>query len=148
MCWHIMSKMKLTSPVTNGKISGVAAQRLNEFIIAYEGKKVDIEVNKHVERRSLSQNSFYNGFILPPIHKYYQEMGNNYSRDKVHCLLKAEADMFDTGTTLEGERYTFLRSSKTFKKPEWEDFIMKVRAFMAKHPVYLPFPNEHRGSNV
>jgi len=61
--------MKLSSKVTGGRLLSEVSQKIAAFIQENEGKELTIEVKKKSKRRSVNQNAYFHGVILPLIAK-------------------------------------------------------------------------------
>lgn len=51
--------MKFSAKVKTGEIQYYDKRELTDFLASLEDKRIDIEIKKHTEKRTLDQNSFY-----------------------------------------------------------------------------------------
>lgn len=54
----------------------------------FTGKHVEIIIQKKRKKRSLSQNNYYWGIVIPIVHKGFIDLGNECSKEDVHDFLK------------------------------------------------------------
>jgi hypothetical protein len=72
--------------ITTGIINGEPADKhlIEDAFKSYEGKRVDIEIKRHVNRRSNNQNSYWWGVVLPLIAGYSESMGYDFTEENWH----------------------------------------------------------------
>jgi hypothetical protein len=136
-----------------GKLPGHISDAIKMVLNGRIGKLVKITLTEPRKLRSLSQNAFYWGFVIPPMHAFMIESGNDMDPEEVHNFLKENVarsifmrvivlvKRHGDGTETV-ERKPYLRSSTTLDTLEWEDYIERIRAFGAENHVRIPFPNE------
>lgn len=136
-----------------GKLPGHISDAIKMVLIGRVGKLVKIALTEPRKLRSMSQNAFYWGFVIPPIHAFMIDSGNDMDPEEVHNFLKENVakSLFmrvlvlirrlADGTEVV-ERRPYLRSSTTLDTVEWEDYIERIRVFGAENGVEVPFPNQ------
>ncbi len=100
------------------------------MIQRFAGKRVSITLALARKRRSLKQNAFYFGFVLPVIHDLSTDTGNDVNKPGVPEHLKEHVGkLVKTIMGPDGKRSYVVRSSTELTTTEWEDFIEKIRAW-------------------
>jgi hypothetical protein len=133
--------------VKDGKLNIHSKTLFKKDVQQYEGKEVEIIIKKRKKSRSLVQNGFYWGVLIPIIKHELVELGWKQARSttwvsnllKNHCLRIEEANE-DTGETWETIGETHLLSTV-----EWEEYIERIRDFVMKHlNIELPYPEKDK----
>jgi hypothetical protein len=71
--------MKITTGIINGE--PVDKHLIDDAYKSYEGKKVDIEVKKHTNRRTNPQNAYLWGIVLRLITDYAEASGYEFKEE-------------------------------------------------------------------
>ena len=104
---------------------------------------VVIEIKPEKKYRSVFQNSYYWGIVIPIVVNLFNENGNNVDADQVHEFLKAEVGKLNQKLILpDGEIKDVTISSAKLKTMEFEDYLAKIRAWAAEWGCIVPMPNE------
>lgn len=109
---------------------------LREYLLNLEGNEVDVTVEKHRNKRSLQQNSYYFGVVIKILS---DELG--YSRDEMHDVLKGKflGELKKVGKTV----IHYSRSTTSLNTQEFEDYLQQIREWAsAELNVFIPLPNE------
>lgn len=126
---------------------GISTQALGAFyrgIRIHNGKMVKVTISEHKPRRSNNQNAFYWSSIVPPLMQMFREFGNSMDAEMTHEYLKEHVGaLSEVVIGPDGKRRPVVRSTASLTKPEFEEYIEKVRVWAAEWGVVLPFPNEH-----
>ena len=100
-----------------------------------EGEKVEVEVKKFRNSRSLEQNRYYWQIIT----KIAEHTG--YTKDETHALLGSKF-LKDHVDIQEGEgmkRYTVVKSSSSLKSDEMAQYIEEVKMWAAQElQLFIP----------
>ena len=135
--------LSVQSSVYNGKLSDQARQMIMQALRSMEGKQIEIVVKEKKKKRSLSQNAFYWGCVIPAITNMFRDYGNNVDNEQVHEFLKSEVGKMNQTIMLpDGEVKEICGSSAALKTMEFENYLTKVRAWAAEWGVIIPMPNE------
>jgi hypothetical protein len=127
-----------------GKPPTAVLHRLLDAISLAGDKKLILTLKEHKKKRSLSQNAYYWGVVLPPIVRAFREHGNNVDAEDVHAYLKDHVGKLKQHfITPDGEVLTGPGSTAKLTTMEFEDYLAKVRAWAAETlGVAVPMPNE------
>jgi hypothetical protein len=128
-----------------GKLPGPISKAIRSVLEGSVGKIVNVTVAQQEKIRSLKQNAFYWGFVIPPIRKRLIEAGNMMTPKQVHELIRQSvADSIFAMTIIlpNGQPRIIYRSSTELTTTEWEDFVTLVRAWAGQWDIIIPFPNE------
>ena len=96
------------------------------------------------KRRSLNQNAYYWGCVLPPIVAMFREHGSNVDAEDVHAFLKDNVGKLkQVFVTPDGEVLSGPGSTAKLGTMEFEVYLEKVRAWAAEVlGIAIPLPNE------
>lgn len=137
------NKQTFLAVVRDGKIPDYIRRQIADFIGALDGRMVRVTVEEAKKTRSLAQNDFYWGFVIPPIRQMFEDAGTSCSPDDVHCFLKEHVmGMTKVIILPDGTRRAIVETSTKLTTAEWETNIDKVRAWAAQWGVQVPFPND------
>lgn len=106
----------------------------------YEGQEVDVWLDKHRQNRTLAQNAYYWGVIIPLISEEWGE-----EPETVHAYLKKRFLTYrQIIKTPEGQREVELvGSTAKLTTDEFLDFNDKVKMWASQHlNCYIPDPGE------
>lgn len=133
--------MNLLKNKTLGKIEKGQIKIWDKGLIKkYEGQEVDVWLDKHRDDRTLSQNSYYWGVIIPIIAEEWGE-----DAETVHDYLKKRfLTYYKTIKTPEGNKTVeLIGSTAKLNTVEFLDFNEKVKMWAAQNlNCYIPDPGE------
>lgn len=129
--------------VKKGWQTCAAFLQLLRFMGMHREKKVKITAKEAKRTRSLSQNAFYWGCVVPVIQDMFNEHGNDCDPETVHLYLKMHIGGFvETVLLPNGQKRFVPKSSTELNTMDWEVWMDKIRAFAAQWGYVIPFPNE------
>lgn len=127
-----------------GKIPAPVMHRLLDAVAKMDGKRLILALREQKRRRSLNQNAYYWGCVLPPIVQMFREAGNAVDAEDVHAYLKEHVGKLkQVFVTPDGEVLTGSGSTAKLSTQEMEVYLEKVRVWAAEYGVAIPLPNEH-----
>lgn len=115
----------------NGKLSDASRQIMANVISTFAGKWIKIAVSERKEKRSLDQNSYYWGVIVPHVRKVRFESGDPLTAEQVHEDLLAQFAPSVTMKRLDGAIYTRPMRSKEMSVAEMATYITAITETMA-----------------
>ena len=131
------------SKVEGGHLSPGCRQSIATALKSLDGKFAKITIEERKKNRSLNQNNFYWGVVIPTIVNMFNEHGNNVDAEQVHEFLKDEVGKLSQVVVLpDGETKKISGSSAILKTMQFEDYLTKIRSWAAEWGVMIPFPNE------
>jgi hypothetical protein len=131
------------SLVTGCRLDGASREAIKKALERMEGKRVRIALSEVKKRRSLSQNRFYFGVVIPIIRSMFEKAGTFADSEEVHTYLKSRVGKMEKRIALpDGSQWYTIGSSSKLTTGEWEDFITAIRAWAADFGVIVPIPNE------
>ncbi len=131
------------SVVENGHLNKSCREALAKALKTLEGKPCKVTLEERKKIRSLSQNAYYWGVVIPAIVNLFNEHGNNVCAEQVHEFLKDEVGkLTETVSLPDGELKKISGSSAALKAHEFELYLERVRAWAASWEVAIPLPNE------
>lgn len=129
--------------VTGGRISDAMAILIGKAIKMFDGKNIKISVSERKRNRSLSQNAYYWGVVIPAVLEMFRDAGNAVDEDEVHSYLKKEIGRLSTLINLpDGEVALVPRSTKHLDTMAFEGYLDRVRAWAASMGCIILMPNE------
>lgn len=148
-----MSRTKLfyTGKVVEGKIKINGRRGFDEDMAKMEGRRIQMEIKPYHATRSLDQNGYYFGCIIPFIQYGLNELGIcKYELDKetVHEMLKAKFLKEEIAhDSWNGEFLTIPGSTTDLNKPEFTDYIEEIRQW-AQEYLNLNIPDPERQAEL
>lgn len=112
---------------------GLDEKRWKAAKIHLNGQDVDISIQKHRKKRSLNQNSFYWGVVLPII----AEAGGFLTVEEAHDAMRLHFLQKHDGPL------PTVRSTTDLSTAEFEEYLSKIRILAAEMwGAYVPEPHE------
>ena len=138
-------KLIYNGEVKNGKFHIFRrAEFLEDVLRMFNGKTVVISVEKKKKTRSLPQNSFYWGVVVPMVRQGLLDVGYRVSIEETHETLKEkfirkEIVNEDTGEVLtEISKHTWELSTSEFM-----DYLAEIQQWAAEYlDIVIPDPGE------
>lgn len=136
--------MKIYTRITNGKMEPEAVQMLVSELARHNSKDIAITIERKRKKRSISQNSYYWGIVIPACKAILEEYGNEVDDEETHSFLKEHVGKL-TGSVVDsvGRRVAITKSSAALSTAEFENYLLRVTAWAAQEGVVIPAPNEH-----
>jgi hypothetical protein len=145
-----MKKISITSSVVNGNLKR-NRQLIIDALKNFEGKNIQITIEKATKKRSNQQNRFYYGVCLPLLQKgLHDATGEVRDINSIHYqivlpLLSPKREIVNTQT---GEIITEHLTSSQMTTSEFMDFIVNIQKWSAEFlQVDIPNPNEQTTLN-
>lgn len=131
------------SIITSGRVNPRVHKLIQTLLAGAEGKLVAISFKEVKRTRSLNQNAFYWGVVIPMVRGMFAEHGSDIADDALHVYLKREiGGMVETIHDPHGVVHQVVTTSTELTTNEWEDYLTKIRAWAAEFGLIIPFPNE------
>lgn len=129
--------------VVNGRMGERARAGMLDLFKKLEGKKIKIRVTRVQKKRSLQQNAYYWGVVLPLVLQMFQDAGNETNAEEVHEYLKKYVWGWTRNLhTPDGVVDIIANSSAQLSTVEWEEMMLKTRAWAGRFGYVIPEPNE------
>ena len=139
-----MKSIAVMSRVLNGKLVRNKSMIVNA-VKHFEGKEVVLVIKLKKKFRSLKQNSYYFGVIIPlAVKAISDEWGEVWSKNKTHEFFKNRF-LFDERVNEEtAEIIQIPKSTTDNSKKEQEEYHLKCVEFLREwFNVEVPLPNEN-----
>jgi len=137
-------KFQITSAVLNGTLKR-NRNLIKDAIASFEGKTIEITIEKAKKKRSNPQNAFFHGVVLPIVYECLKDAGHTLSFVDVKDMLKLrflkETVLIneDTGEVLER-----IKNTSELTTTEFLSFIKEIQIFASEYfGVEIPDPNEN-----
>lgn len=142
-------KHKITTEVKNGKLT--RNKRLIQDVIAsFEGKVLEITIERKRKTRSHPQNKYYWGLIVPIWKELIKnEWGEVWTKDATHDFLKMNFGFQEIVDESTGELLRKPQSTSEKTTVEMEEYheVCRQKAFEMFGAV-IPLPNENLTLNL
>jgi hypothetical protein len=137
-------KFIIISAVSNGTLNR-NKNLIKDAIASFEGKNIEITIEKAKKKRSNPQNSYFHGVVLPIVYQCLKDAGHTLSLLDVKEMLKLKflkvSVMIneDTGEVLER-----IKNTSELTTSDFMDFIAEIQIFVSEYfDVQIPDPNEN-----
>lgn len=136
-------KHKFLAKVKDGQLKISRQTDFSEVLNSYEGKQVVIEIDKWKNERSLLQNNYYWGVVVPLVREGLKDAGMKMSKEETHELLKYKFLQVEKVNEETGEVFKFLGSSAELTTTQFMDYISDIQQWSSEYlSVSIPSPNE------
>jgi hypothetical protein len=131
------------TPVWFGRVADgrLHLERKAEFgaqVARLDGAEIEITLRKRRRRRSLSQNAYYWGAVLPVLAEYCgTDVGELHEDLKQRFLFREDMTRKVLGQSLRG-----CRSTAELNSAEMTEYVEHIRRLAAEYGVYIPSPGE------
>lgn len=117
--------------------------RFDQEVKNFLGKEVTITVERKRKKRSLSQNAYLHGVVIPMCKDGLNEVGYRFTLEQTKTKLKemfAQAEMVNETT---GEYLSYIKDTSDMSTSEMMDFVAEIQQWATEFlGVYIPDPNE------
>jgi len=114
----------------------------------FEGKEVEILVRKKRKRRSLMQNAYYFGVIVPIVRQGLIDAGYKVSKEDTHEYLKSKFAREEIVNEATGEILPIPGSTARMTTSKMMDYFAEITQFAAEFlNVQIPAPGEQTRFN-
>jgi hypothetical protein len=139
-----MKSIEIITQVNNGNFK----RNRNEILKAikqFEGKTIMFKLSILSKRRSLEQNSYYWGVIIPITKNAINESwGEFWSTEKTHEFLKSKFLFYEKVNEETSEIIRVPKSTTENTTTEQENYYSEIREFLKEwFNVDCPLPNEN-----
>lgn len=133
--------MEFIADIKGGVV--VPPGHVSSFLRHCEGKQARIILGWGLKKRSLKQNSYYKGVVLPMFSQYLRESGCKVTNEQVDLLLKEWVCFVRDVEMPGGEIIGVPRSTTELDTKEMSNFTEQVIAEIAiRFQFYIPLPDE------
>lgn len=140
-----MKKITLISNVVNGNLKR-NRNRIKEAIAAFEGKEIELTIQRKRKVRSNPQNAFYWGVVIPIVQDGLKDAtGEVRDLNSIHyqILLPLLAPQREIVNIETGEVITERLTSSEMTTTEFSEYVMEIQAWGAEFlGVNIPNPGE------
>ncbi len=130
-------KQTFYTDVKNGKLQKNVSTHLRTFIGTFEGKRIQITIEKIKSQRSAQQNALW--WVYMTI--LSKELG--YTKDEIHEICKYKFLKREKVDEKTGEIFPYLESTTKLSKSEFADLVSDLQRWAAEtFNINLPSPGE------
>lgn len=125
------------SVVKDGRLQRNVSQKIANELKEFEGKKVEVRIQKLKSKRSDQQNRYWWAIVTI----LSNELG--YTKDELHEILKFKFLKRSKVDEKTGEIFEYLGSTATLNKTEFSDMTSELIRWSAEtFSIVLPIPGE------
>lgn len=135
--------LKYFSNVTEGKFQKNVSQLIASELRHFEGKRVQLTIEKLKSSRSAEQNRLWWMYITI----LSKELG--YSKDEIHEIAKFKFLKCEKVNERTGEIFEYLGSTAKLSKSEFADLVTELQQWAAQtFSIVLPSPNQQISADL
>lgn len=129
-------KLEYYSEVKNGHLSKSVRNKIASELLQFEGKRVEIRIEKLKSKRSIQQNRYW--WLAMTI------LGNElgYSKEETHELMKFKFLKRERVIEKTGEILEYIESTTTLSKTDFADMVTDMVRWAASMGIIIPLPGE------
>lgn len=137
-------KLQYFGKVKEGKLRIAHRSEFDRELANFrDGAEVIVTVERKRSKRSIQQNAYYWGVVVPLVKQGMGDRGMTATTEETHELLKfkfRKKELVDMSTS---EVHTFIGSTADMTKSEFMDFISSIQQWATQNlDMYIPDPNE------
>jgi hypothetical protein len=120
------------------------SKEMTEMIIRnFSGKDIEVTIRRKRKRRSLMQNSYYFGVVLPIVQKGLMDAGYKVSKESTHEFLKATFFKLELINENTGEILQTVGSTAQMTTVQMMEYFEDITQWAAEFlNVQIPLPGE------
>lgn len=138
-----MKPIKILSRIEDGKMKR-NRKLVVEGLKTFEGKEIEIIISRKYKKRSVLQNSFYWGVLIPTFQELIlNEWGEIKSNEETHEILKFSCNYSEKINETTGEILRLPKSTTELTKSGFMEYHQKLKQLALDFfNSVLPEPNE------
>jgi len=118
------------------------SQLISDIKIFKDGDYV-LTIEKKSKKRSLSQNAYYWGVVVPIVKQGLKDIGYRMTTETTHDYLKTNFNIIEIANEINGEIISFIGSTTEMSTSQMMDYFAKITQWAAEFlGVQIPEPNE------
>ena len=118
------------------------SQLISDIKIFKDGDYV-LTIEKKSKKRSLSQNAYYWGVVVPIVKQGLNDVGYRMTTETTHDYLKTNFNIIEIANETNGEIISFIGSTTEMSTSQMMDYFAKITEWAAEFlGVQIPEPNE------
>lgn len=139
-------KIDLYSDVKEGNLQMNVRKLIAEKLPSFNGKRVQIIIQRAKVKRSDKQNRYYWGCVIKEQQDcFFERWGERYDAEQIHDWNKANIWYEEKTNEETGETFKIPGSSTKVSKAEFEERLEKLRKFFyTSFDWIIPLPNENK----
>lgn len=134
-----------TVRVVEGKLPDTVRREIKSFFDRIKSGSVTIQIKRYHARRSVNQNAYYWGVVIPMIMEEMGELDSQYTHNLLKEIMSPKFPwMREEGREVNGKWIDGpLKSSKDYDKAQWEELMSAVRIWASINlGINIPEPNQ------
>jgi hypothetical protein len=129
--------------IKSGTVQEGLLAEIKAIILQSTCKLLSIEIKEHKNKRSLNQNAYYWGVVVPAVRDLFIGNGDMLDAEEVHDFLKRNVGKLTRVIRAPDNTYQVITaSSAKITSAEFENYLEQCRAWAAGWGVIIPLPNE------
>ncbi len=132
----------------NGNLHINNRTQFDKDILAFIGKDVTIKIEKKKRKRSLDQNAFLHGVVIPMCREGFLDVGYNYTLEETKTDLKRMFAVFEKINETTGEIREYIKDTSDMTTTEMMDFVAHIQQWAAEFlGIIIPDPGQQTEIN-
>ena len=129
--------------VKNGELKIVNRSQFNRELEYFEGKDVEVQVRKKRKKRSLMQNAYYFGVVVPCVVEGLKDVGYRVNRELTHEFLKSKFAREEIVNEETSEVLSIIGSTAKMTTSKMMDYFAEITQWAAEFlNIQIPLPGE------
>lgn len=129
--------------VHNGALGDKVRRLLAAALRGLEGKTIRIQISQAKRVRSISQNAYYWGVVIPGVQAVFAEYGQKIDPEEAHEYCKREIGKLGRViATPDNKPAIISRTTTDLNTIQFEDYLESIRAWASAFGEVIPLPNE------
>jgi len=129
--------------VHNGALSDKVRGLVAAVLRGLDGKTVRIQISPVKRVRSINQNSYYWGVVIPGVQNVFAHYGQPINPEEAHEYCKKEVGKLGRVIATPDSRPAIIsRSTADLDTLAFENYLESIRAWAGEYGEIIPLPNE------
>ena len=136
-------KLIFLGKVVDGRLKIVRESDFKEAVRSFDGKEVQIVIEKKKKARSLLQNAYYFAVCIPMVREGLKDTGWKLSKEDTHEFLKDKFLFKEVVNENTGELKNIKIGSSELTTVQFMDYIADIQQFASEYlSINIPEPGE------
>ncbi len=132
--------LQFTGEVKQGHMPAPMRMGIKTALERMEGKRITVKISRVHKKRSVNQNDYYFGYVVPKAIEVFLLAGDIVDEDYVHKFMKMELGGMKVRSKLTGQWIP--TSSTEASTISWEEWMTNIRKWAAENGIQIEEPNE------
>lgn len=136
-------KLTYYGNVTDGALKIIRRKEFDHAVRQFEGKQIEITIQVKRRKRSIFQNNYYWGVIVPMVQVGLNDAGYKLGKEQTHDFIKSQFAIKEIVNEQTGEILKLIGSTAEMTTTEMNEYFSEVVQWAAEYlNVQIPEPGE------